>query len=93
MLVLPEEPDATLTISGDRIAVNFPGVEVDDASSQVVTLGEGAAKISLNAGSRVLVTTSEGAANSADEFGNFAGMMFDWGSWGREIGEYWYPSR
>ena len=89
MLVLPEEADATLTISGERIAVNFPGVDVDDATSQVVTLGEGTAKISLNAGSRVLVSTSAGAASSADEFGNFAGMMFDWGSWGRDVGEYW----
>lgn len=89
MLVLPEDVDATMTLSADRIAVNFPGVELDDSTSQVVTLGEGAAKISLNAGSRVLVSTGAGAADSADEFGNFAGMMFDWGGWGREIGEYW----
>jgi hypothetical protein len=89
MLVLPEEANATLTISADRIAVNFPGVELGDSTSQIVTLGAGAAKISLHAGSRVLVSTSESAADTADEFGNFAGMMFDWGSWGREIGEYW----
>ena len=89
MLVLPEDANATLKINADRMAVNFPGVELDASTSQVVALGEGAAKISLNAGSRLLVSTSKGAADSADEFGNFAGMMFDWGSWGKEIGEYW----
>ncbi len=89
MLVLPEDANATLTLSADRLSVNFPGVEPNDSTSQVVTLGAGAAKISLNAGGRVLVSTSAGAADSADEFGNFAGMMFDWGSWGREIGEHW----
>lgn len=89
MLVLPEDTNAILNMSGDRISVNFPGVELDDATTQEVTLGEGAAKINLNAGSRLLVSTREGAAESADEFGNFAGMMFDWGSWGREIGEHW----
>lgn len=89
MLVLPEDANATLNLSGDRISVDFPGVELGDSTTQEVALGEGAAKINLNAGSRVLVSTREGAAESADEFGNFAGMMFDWGSWGREIGEHW----
>ena len=89
MLVLPEDANATLNLSADRIAVNFPGIEMDDSTSKIVTLGEGAAKINLNAGGRVLVSTSTGAADSADEFGNFAGMMFDWGSWGREIGHDW----
>ena len=77
MLVLPEDANATLNLSGDDISINFPGVELDDSTSQVVTLGDGAAKINLNAGSRVLVSTSKGAAESADEHGNFAGMMFD----------------
>ncbi len=89
MLVLPEDADATLNLSGEKISVNFPGVELDDSSTQSVILGEGGAKIDLNAGTRLLVTTRANAAESADEFGNFAGMMFDWGSWGREIGEYW----
>jgi hypothetical protein len=89
MLVLPEDANATLTLSADRIAVNFPGVEAGNETSKVVTLGDGAAKISLNAGSRILVSRAKGAADSADEFGNFAGMMFDWGSWGREVGQEW----
>jgi hypothetical protein len=89
MLVLPEDANAALTLSADRITVNFPGVEADKETSKVVTLGDGAARISLNAGSRILVSRAKGAADSADEFGNFAGMMFDWGSWGREIGQEW----
>jgi hypothetical protein len=89
MLVLPDDASATLTMSADRIAINYPGVDLDDSTSRVVTLGDNGARISLSAGGRLLVSTSTGAADSADEFGNFAGMMFDWGSWGREIGEYW----
>jgi hypothetical protein len=89
MLILPEGTNATLTLNADRIAVNFPGVKTGDSTSKVITLGEGAAKIDLNAGGRVLVSTSTGAADSADEFGNFAGMMFDCGSWGRDIGQNW----
>lgn len=89
MLVLPEDANATLTLSADRMSVNFPGVELDNSTSQIVTLGDGTAKISLDAGSRLLVSTNSGAAESADEYGNFAGMMFDWGSWGREIGQEW----
>ena len=89
MLVLPTDANATLNLSGDQILVNIPGVEVDDSPSQVVTLGEGAAKINLNAGSRLLVSDTELAADSAHEFSNFAGMMFDLGNIGKEFGEYW----
>ena len=89
MLVLPEGANATLNLSGDSIAMNFPNVELDDSTSQVVTLGDGTAKINLNAGSRVLVSTAGGAAKSADEFGAFTGLMFDLGDWGRDFGEHW----
>jgi len=89
MLVLPPDANATLNLSGDSIMVNFPDVEVDDSTSQVVTLGEGAAKINLNAGSRLLVSDTELAADSAHEFSNFANMMFDFGNIGKEFGEHW----
>lgn len=89
MLVLPTDANATLNLSGDEIMVNIPNVEVDDSSSQVITLGEGAARINLNAGNRVLVSDTELAADSAHEFSNFAGMMFDLGNIGKEFGEYW----
>jgi len=89
MLVLPEEADATLTLSGYKINVHLPGIQPENTTSRVVTLGAGSSQIKLDAGGDVLVTNRRDAAESADEFGNFAGMMFDWGSWGREIGQDW----
>lgn len=89
LLVLPSDANATLTMSGDEINVNLPNVQPEDTTSRVVTLGDGSAQIRLDAGGDVLVTDREDAAESADEYGNFAGMMFDWGNWGREIGQNW----
>jgi len=89
LLVLPPEVNATLTLRGDNINVDWPGIEPDDSVSRVVTLGDGSAQIKLDAGGDLVVTSREDAAESADEYGNFAGMMFDWGNWGREIGEHW----
>ena len=89
LLILPTETNATLSINADTIKVDWPGVEPEDTTSRVVRLGDGSTQIKLDAGSDVLVTNRTDAAESADEHGNFAGMMFDWGSWGREIGEYW----
>jgi hypothetical protein len=89
LLVLPSEVNATLTLRGDNINVDWPGIEPDDSVSRVVTLGDGSAQIRLDAGGDLVVTSREDAAESADEYGNFAGMMFDWGNWGREIGEHW----
>jgi len=89
MLMLPEEADATLILSGDEINVHLPNVQPEEGTSRVVMLGDGSAQIKLDAGGDVLVTNRRDAAESADEFGNFAGMMFDWGSWGREIGQDW----
>jgi hypothetical protein len=89
LLVLPPEVNATLTLRGDNINVDWPGIEPDDSVSRVVTLGDGSAQIRLDAGGDLVVTSREDAAESADEYGNFAGMMFDWGNWGREIGEHW----
>lgn len=89
LLILPPDANATLTLSSDDINVDFPGVQAEEIASRVVTLGDGSAKIRLDAGGDLLVTSREDAAESADEFGNFAGMMFDWGNWGREIGQNW----
>jgi len=89
LLILPTEANATLTLSADVIKVDWPGIEPEDTTTRVVTLGDGSAQIKLDAGGDVLVTNRTDSADSADEHGNFAGMMFDWGSWGREIGEYW----
>ena len=89
MLILPDDTNATLTLNGDKINVHLPGIQPKDITSRVVTLGDGSAQIKLDAGGDVLVTNRQDAAASADEFGNFAGVMFDWGSWGREIGQDW----
>lgn len=89
LLVLPPQTNATLSLSGDRIDVDWPDVEPEESVSREVVLGDGSARLVLNAGGNVLVTSREDVAESADEFGNFAGIMFDWGNWGRELGEHW----
>jgi hypothetical protein len=89
LLVLPSDANVTLTMSGDEINVHLPNVQPEDSTSRVVVLGDGSAQIRLDAGGDVLVTDREDAAENADEYGNFAGMMFDWGNWGREIGQKW----
>ena len=89
MLILPDDANATLTLSGDKIIIHFPNTRQEDSTSRVLTLGNGSAQIKLDAGGDLLVTNRQDAPESADEFGNFAGMMFDWGNWGREIGQNW----
>jgi hypothetical protein len=86
MLVLPPKADATLTLSGDEIQVDLPGVEHDeDAGERVITLGNGSAQINLKAGSDIRVGSEAG--ERGEEFGNFAGMMFDWSDFGEALGE------
>lgn len=89
LLVLPPDVNVTLSIHAEDINIDWPGVPPQEGGSRVVTLGNGAARIELNAGGDVVVTNRPEAAEAADEYGNFAGMMFDWGSWGREVGERW----
>lgn len=87
LLVLPPDANATLTLHGDDIRVDWPGVEPENTTSRTVLLGEGASKINLNAGGDLMVTSNPESAESASEYGNFAGMMFDWGDFGREFGQ------
>ena len=87
LVVLPLEANATLSLRGDDIRVDWPGVEPEDTTSRTVVLGEGSAKINLNAGGDLVVTSRLDAAESASEYGNFAGMMFDWGGFGRDLGQ------
>lgn len=89
LLILPAEANATLAMKADVIKMDWPGMKPEDTTARVVTLGDGSAQIRLDAGGDVLVTNRLDAAESADEFGNFAGIMFDWGNWGREIGQNW----
>lgn len=86
LLVLSPNANATLTIQGDKIEMDWPGIQDDgDATERVVTLGNGSAKIALSAGGDVRVSNRADAGDIADEFGNFAGLNFDWSGFGERI--------
>jgi len=86
LLVLPKSANATVSMQGDEIDVDWQGIEADDEATQrVVVLGDGSAKISLTAGGDVRLTNQANAGDSADEFGNFAGLNFDWSGFGDRI--------
>ena len=86
LLVLPKTANATVTMQGDAIDVDWPGIDKDaDATQRVVVLGDGSAQISLSAGGEVRLTNKADAAESVDEFGNFAGVNFDWSGFGERI--------
>ena len=86
LLVMPSNVNATLSIQGDEIDVDLPGVEKnEDATSRTVVLGDGSAKISLSAGGDVRVSDKADAGEFAEEFGNFAGLNFDWSGFGERI--------
>jgi SHOCT-like protein len=86
LLVLKPNANVTLTMNGDEIDVDWPGVESQrDVTQRVLVLGDGSAKITLRAGGDIRVTNDANAGNSAEEFGNFAGMNFDWSGFGERI--------
>jgi hypothetical protein len=86
LLVLKPNANVTLSMNGDEIAVDWPGIEnQEDVTERVLVLGDGSAKITLNAGGDIRVTNDAEAGNSAEEFGNFAGMNFDWSGFGERI--------
>ena len=86
LLVLPTTTNATVNMQGDEIDVQWPGIQNDpDATQRTVVLGSGSAKITLTAGGDVRLTNQANAAESVDEFGNFAGMNFDWSGFGERI--------
>jgi hypothetical protein len=86
LLVLPKSANTTITMQGDEIDVDWQGIEPDEeATERVVVLGDGSAKITLNAGGDIRVTNRADAGESAEEFGNFAGLNFDWSGFGDRI--------
>lgn len=86
LLVLPSNANATVTMQGDDIHVEWTGLEeATEETERVVTLGNGAAKIVLNAGGDVRLSNQSNAGESAEEFGNFAGLNFDWSGFGERI--------
>ena len=86
LLVLKPNANVTLSMNGDEIEVDWPGIEnQEDVTERVLVLGDGSAKISLKAGGDIRVTNDAEAGNSAEDFGNFAGMNFDWSGFGERI--------
>jgi hypothetical protein len=86
LLVLPPNADATLSLQGDQIQIDLPDVEPDtDTTERIVVLGNGSAKISLSAGGDVRISDRADAGEFAEEFGNFAGLNFDWLGFGERI--------
>lgn len=86
LLVLKSNANATLSMHGDKIDVDWPGIDNEaDVTERVLVLGDGSAKIALSAGGDIRVTNDAEAGNSAEDFGNFAGMNFDWSGFGERI--------
>lgn len=86
LLVMPPKAGATLTLNADQINVDWQGVEADeDSASRVVTLGDGSATVTLNAGGDIRVSNQSDAGESAQDFGNFAGIGMDWSGFGERI--------
>ena len=86
LLVMPPRANAMLTLSADEIDFDWDGVENDeDSTSRVVTLGDGSATIALSAGGVIRVSNQSDAGESAEEFGNFAGIGMDWSGFGDRI--------
>jgi len=86
LLVLKPNANVTLSMNGGEIDVDWPGIDnQDDVTERVLVLGDGSAKIALNAGGDIRVTNDAEAGNSAEDFGNFAGMNFDWSGFGERI--------
>jgi hypothetical protein len=86
LLVLKPNANVTLAMNGDDIDVDWPGIDNQkDVTERVLVLGDGSAKIALNASGDIRVTNDAEAGNSAEDFGNFAGMNFDWSGFGERI--------
>ena len=86
LLVLKPNANVTLSMNGEEIDVDWPGIDKqEDVTDRVLVLGDGSAKIKLSAGGDIRVTNDAEAGNSAEDFGNFAGMNFDWSGFGERI--------
>jgi hypothetical protein len=86
LLVMPPKANATLTLNADEIDVEWKGVpNEEDATSRVITLGDGSAAVNLSAGGDIRVTYQSDAGDTAEDFGNFAGIGMDWSGFGERI--------
>lgn len=63
--------------SGGEVSVNLPGAKVEGSDNdKTVTLGEGLAKVTLEAGGDISITTSSGDPDTMGEFGDHFGDEF-----------------
>ena len=86
LLVMPPKANATLTLNADEIDIEWKGVVNDeDATNRVITLGDGSAVVTLNAGGDIRVSNQADAGETAEDFGNFAGIGVDWSGFGERI--------
>jgi hypothetical protein len=86
LLVMPPKANATLTLNADEIDIEWKGVKnEEDATSRVITLGDGSAIVSLTAGGDIRVSNQPNAGETAEDFGNFAGIGMDWSGFGERI--------
>jgi hypothetical protein len=86
LLVMPPKANATLTLNADEIDIEWKGVKNDeDATSRVITLGDGSAIVNLVAGGDIRVSNQPNAGETAEDFGNFAGIGMDWSGFGERI--------
>jgi hypothetical protein len=85
LLVMPPKANATLTLNADEIDIEWKGVKNDDATNRVITLGDGSAIVMLTAGGDIRVTNQADAGDTAEDFGNFAGIGMDWSGFGERI--------
>lgn len=86
LLVMPPGANASLALSADEINVEWDGIENGmDATSRNITLGDGSAQITISAGGDIRISNRSDAGESAEDFGNFAGMGMDWSGFGDRI--------
>lgn len=86
LLVMPPKANATLNLDADEIDIEWKGVRNDeDATTRVVTIGNGSAVVTLKADSNIRVTNKADAGDTAEDFGNFAGIGMDWSGFGERI--------
>lgn len=86
LLVMPPKANATLTLSADNIDIDWEGIEIEeDATSGVITVGDGSATMALSAGGDIRISNRSDAGDSAEDFGNFAGIGMDWSGFGERI--------
>jgi hypothetical protein len=86
LLVMPPKANATLTLSADSIDIEWKGIKNDeDATSRIIMLGDGSAIVNLTAGGDIRVSNQPNAGETAEDFGNFAGIGMDWSGFGERI--------